>query len=236
MYSSHPRKALVMLLVILAYVGAGAAAQAEEKLAAKTPATVVWTLDNVTSIGGRKPRVLGAPKIVDATAGGPALQFNGQNDGFIFPVNPLAHWAKFTIEALLLPKTDGPAAQRFMHIQDGRGSRGMMEIRIINGKSWTMDTFLLCGDSNRTLRDLTKLHPTGKWVWVALIYDGNKMAQYVNGVNELEGKVSFLPMLSGRMSLGVRLNRAFWFKGNIKEVRFHPVALAPEALQRVSEK
>ena len=236
MCSPHPRKALVILLVIMAYVGTGAALLAGEKVAAKAPAPVIWTLNNVVSVGGLKPRVFGTPKVVDATAGGPALQFNGQNDGLIFPVNPIAYWAKFTIEVLLLPETDGPAAQRFMHIQDGRGSRGMMETRIIDGKSWTLDTFLLCGESSRTLRDLTKLHPTGKWAWVALVYDGNEMSQYVNGVNELKGEVAFLPMLSGRMSLGVRLNRVFWFKGNIKEVRFIPAALSPEALQRVPEK
>ena len=230
------RKASTALLAIQTFVVTGAALRAEEKLAAKTTAPVVWTLDSGAAIGGQKPIVLGAPKVVDKAAGGPALQFNGQNDGLVFPVNPLAGWPKFTIEALFQPEADGPTAQRFLHVQDERGSRGLMEIRVVGGKSWTLDTFLLCGESSCTLRDRTKLHPAGKWAWVALVYDGKRMAHYVNGVQELEGKVSFLPMASGRMSLGVRLNRAYWFKGNIKEARFTPAALMPDALQRVSEK
>jgi hypothetical protein len=39
-------------------------------------------------------------------------------------------------------------------------------------------------------------------------------------------------MQDGQMSIGVRLNQVFWYKGAIREVRFHPVALAPAVLQR----
>lgn len=225
-----------MLLALSAFAGAGDRLRAEEKIAASAPVPVVWTLDSVASIGGHQPIVLGAPKIVGEAAGGPALQFNGQSDGLVFPINPLAGWPKFTIEVLFLPETDGPTAQRFLHIQDERGSRGLMETRIVGGKSWALDTFLLCGESSLTLRDRTKLHPTGKWAWVAVVYNGKKMTHYINGVKELEGKVAFLPMTSGRMSLGVRLNQVHWFKGNIKEVRFTRAALPPDALQRVTEK
>ncbi len=192
--------------------------------------------DGVTSIGGQKPKVLGAPKLVDDPSVGPALQFNGRNAALIFPVNPITGWPKFTIEVLLRPEADGPPAQRFMHIQDERNSRAMLETRIVGGKSWSLDTFLLCGESSCTLCDRAKLHPTGKWAWVALVYDGNKMAHYVNGVKELQGKIAFLPMATGRMSLGVRLNRVCWFEGCVKQVWFSPAALAPDALQRLPEK
>jgi hypothetical protein len=43
-------------------------------------------------------------------------------------------------------------------------------------------------------------------------------------------------MLAGQMSIGVRQNLVFWYKGAIGEIRFHPVALEPTALQRVSAK
>jgi hypothetical protein len=42
-------------------------------------------------------------------------------------------------------------------------------------------------------------------------------------------------MQSGQTSLGVRLNRASWFKGAIWEVRFHPGALAGDALQKAKD-
>ena len=38
-------------------------------------------------------------------------------------------------------------------------------------------------------------------------------------------------MKPGQTSLGVRLNRVFWFKGDVREVRFTPAALGEEALQ-----
>jgi hypothetical protein len=221
---------LLFALQTLAGTGSGLV---EKNVAAKVPVPVVCMLDNVTSIGGHRPTVLGTPKLADATRGGPALQFDGQNDGLLLWANPLRRWAKFTIEALFLPEADSPPAQRFLHIQDERDGRVTLETRSSDGNSWSLDAFLLCGENHRVLLDRTKLHPVGKWSWVALVYDGNKMMSYVNGVKELEGKLAFAPMTDGRMSLGVRLNRVSWFKGCIKEVRFTPAPLAPEALQRL---
>lgn len=225
---------LCLLLAIQTFASAGTGLMAKENVAVKTPVPVVWVLDNVTSIGGHRPTVLGTPKVVDATTGGPALQFNGQSDGLLLLANPLRRWAKFTIEVLFLPEADSAPAQRFVHIQDERGGRVTLETRSPDGKSWSLDAFLLCGESRHALLDHTKLHPIGKWSWVALVYDGNKMMNYVNGVKELEGKVAFASMADGRMSLGVRLNRVSWFKGCIKEVRFTPAPLATEALQRLT--
>jgi len=216
-------------------LGAGAGLHAEQNFAVSAQPPVVWTLDSITSIGGHRPIVLGAPQVVDATAGGPALRFNGRCDGLVLPVNPVRGLAEFTIEVLIRPEADGLSAQRFVHIQDERNSRIMIEARLIGGKSWSLDTFLHSGESGSALLDRKKLHPTGKWVWVALTYDGRKMTDYVNGVKEHEGPVNFAPMAEGRMSLGVRRNRVFWFKGLIKEARFTPVALKPADLQHVTE-
>jgi hypothetical protein len=123
-----------------------------------------------------------------------------------------------------------------VHIQDERDSRIMIETRLIGSQSWSLDTFMLSGDSSRPLLDRARRHPTGRWAWVALVYDGKTMSDYVNGVKELEGPVNFAPMADGRMSLGVRLNRVFWFKGSIKEVRFSPVPLNPDDLRRIGER
>ncbi len=202
--------------------------------AAIPPSPVVWTLDNVTSIGGHKTEVLGAPEIVDAAAGGPALRFNGQSDGLLVPANPIAGWPKFTVEVLFLTETNGPDEQRFVYITDGNDDRATLETRSTDGRSWCLDT-CLWGDNNQTLRNTDALHPNGKWAWAALVYDGETMSHYVNGVKEMESGIIFAPMTAGQVSLGVRNDRQFWFKGSIKEVRFIPEALDSNALQRVME-
>ena len=227
---------LSLFLAMQTLVNAETGLRAEQNFAANSQPPVIWTLDNTESIGGHRPEVLGAPKIASAATGGPALLFNGKSDGIILPVNPLRDLSKFTIEILFRPDTNGPSAQRFVHIQDDRDSRVMIETRLLNSQSWSLDTFLHSGENGRPLLDRTKRHPTGRWTWVALVYDGKTMSDYVNGVKELEGPVNFAPMTDGRMSLGVRLNRVYWFKGSIKEVRFNPLPLKPEDLRRISEK
>jgi hypothetical protein len=192
--------------------------------------SLVWILNNVKLVGGHAPLVLGMPQV---TAGAPGIRFNGTDDGLVLPVNPLAGLSAFTIEALIQPAADGAPAQRFLHVEDERGDRALMEIRLSPDGRWCLDTFLLSGDSRLTLIDPARLHPAGRWHWVALRCDGRRMDHFVDGVKELEGAVSLTPFAAGRMSLGVRLNQAYWFKGAIREVRFHPVALAAERLQRV---
>ena len=193
---------------------------------------VVWTLDNATSIGGHQPTVLGAPRFIDGGVG-PAACFNGKDDGLVVPAIPIVGWSQFTIEVLFRPDADGPEAQRFVHLQDERESRVLIEIRVTPEGQWCLDTFLLSGKNSLPLMDKTKLHPTGSWHWAALVYDGKKMAHYVDGTKEMEGEVAFPPMTTGQTSLGVRLNRLYWFKGCIREVHFSPTALAPAQLQHL---
>jgi hypothetical protein len=83
-----------------------------------------------------------------------------------------------------------------------------------------------------TLLDRGKLHAADQWHWVALVFDGETMAHYVNGRKELEGKVAFRPMTRGRMSIGVRLNKVSWYKGCIREIRLTPRALQEQSLQQ----
>ena len=232
-----PMRRFRLLLAMPAFVVVGTGLQAGETVAIRASTPVVWKLDGVASIGGHKPEVLGAPQFTDEAPGGRALRFEGGNDGIVLPVNPLAGRATFTIEVLLMPEVNGAPAQRFLHIEDETGSRILMETRIRGGKSWSLDTYLHSdiGKANCPLLDTAKLHPAGRWAWVALAYDGKMMAHYVNGVKELEGEVVFTPMTSGQISLGVRLTRAFWFRGCIQEVRFHPTAIEPAAMQRLPE-
>ena len=53
------------------------------------------------------------------------------------------------------------------------------------------------------------------------------MSHYVNGVKEMECEVEFEQMSGGQTSVGVRLNRVYWFKGAIRELGATPRALDP---------
>ena len=190
---------------------------------------VVWTLGSISRIGGCVPTILGAPRVDE---GSRAVIFNGVDEGIVVPVNPIAGWAQFTIEVLFEPAAGGAEAQRFVHLEDERGARALLELRSLEDGRWCLDTFLFSGTSRLTLIDRARLHPAGRWYWVALRYDGRRMASFVNGAAELEGEIAVAPLAAGRTSLGVRLNQISWFKGAIREVRFHSTALAPEQLQR----
>jgi hypothetical protein len=57
------------------------------------------------------------------------------------------------------------------------------------------------------------------------------MKHFLNADEELSGEIDFGPMEQGVISLGVRLNQVYWYKGNISEVRFHSKPLKKEDLQ-----
>ena len=199
--------------------------------AALAPPTV-WRVDQTGSIAGHTPTVLGAPRAVESPHG-KVLSFDGVRDGLIVPANPLAGCEVFTIEVLFRPAAGGPEEQRFLHVEDESGARALIETRLTPDGQWALDTFLLSGENRLPLLDRTRLHPANTWHWVALRYDGRRLSSFVNGVKELEGEVAFPPMKPGRVSLGVRQNLVYWFKGEIAEVRFHPVSLPEAQMQRV---
>ncbi len=202
-------------------------------LAASTSPTL-WRVDSTSAIAGHTPRVIGAPKVIDAPHG-KVVAFDGVGDGLIVPVNPLAGASAFTIEIHFRPDADGPAEQRFLHVEDEGGARALIETRLTTEGNWALDTFLMNGANRLPLLDRTLLHPCGEWAWAALRYDGRQMTSFVNGTKEMEGPVTFPPMLKiGRTSVGVRLNEVYWFKGAIGEVRFHSGAIPAEELQRPS--
>ncbi len=202
----------------------------------KPAETITWQLYNPALIGGYKPVILGNPLMMGDTTGA-SLFFNGVNDGLIIPTIPMEGWTRFTIEVLFKPGGTGPSAPRFIHFQDKDANRGTLEVRVTSKKTWYLDTFLKNGktgtaDKGLTLIDSNIQHETDKWYWAALVYDGKKMFSYVNGVKELEGETNFTAMTTGEISLGVRLNKVNWFKGFIREIRFHPAALDALALQQ----
>ncbi|MGD1030604.1 MAG: LamG-like jellyroll fold domain-containing protein [Opitutaceae bacterium] len=189
----------------------------------------VWRADEFLAPGGIASEILGRPKI-SRDAAGPYALFDGRSDGFVIPSNPLAGWGEFTVEVLLNPDPAGPQAQRYLHVEDAGGSRLMMELRLTAAGQWALDTFLLSGASQCALLDEKRLHPAGGWHWAALRYSKGRMESFVDGRKELEGRVDFKPMKAGRTSVGVRLNRVYWYMGAIREIIFHPVAVADSSL------
>ena len=81
-----------------------------------------------------------------------------------------------------------------------------------------------------TLIDSTKLHPANSWHRAALVFDGIKMYTYIDGKKEGESQVDFPLVTKGSISLGVRLNKKDWFKGQIREVRFYNSAKQPAGI------
>jgi hypothetical protein len=192
----------------------------------------VWTFKEPDRIGKNVVTTSGTPFIAKEK-GGRSMCFKGEPDAALLDVNPIAGWSNFTIEALIKPRSAGTAEQRFLHIEDERAARVLLELRIVSPQEWALDTFLFDSPTSRlTLLDRTKLHSTDEWHWVALTYDGTTMTHYVDGVRELEGALSFRAMSPGRMSLGVRLNKVSWYQGCMREIRYTPRALAAPELQK----
>lgn len=197
------------------------------------PKTTVWKLADPAHVGGKTTEVLGAPRVVDGAA-----VFDGAHDGVFVPDIPIAGCKQFTIEVLFSPAEGGGEAQRFVHLEDTSNHRALIEIRLDGKGSWWLDTFMMTDSQSGhglTLIEPKNTHPTDKWYWAALRYDGTTgtMTDFVNGQQELQGKQAFMPYVQGKISLGVRQNKVYWFKGAIKEVRFTPVALDADKLQRV---
>jgi hypothetical protein len=193
-----------------------------------------WIIDNLSSIHGGAPMVIGTPQVMTSPQGD-ALCFDG-DDAVVLDANPLQGLAAFTMEVFL--RIDGVTTvalnqPRYLHIETADASRATMEARV-NDTTWYLDTFLLSGAQSLTLVDAAKVHAVGQWVWTALTYDGSggQMRHYVNGVEDASGTLAIPPFGPGKMSLGVRQNLVNWFKGCIREVRVTTSALPAAELQR----
>lgn len=186
-----------------------------------------WELNTVNNLGGHPTQVLGAPRRIEISQG-KAMEFDGQQDGIIVDTNPLAGMERFTLEVIFRPDAGGPKEQRFVHLQETVGeNRILIETRLTGGNRWFLDTFIRSGETNQTLYAEDFLHPVGEWFQAALVFDGREMRHYVNGIQEMAALIQYEPLKPGQTSLGVRLNRVFWFKGAIRKVRFTHDALAP---------
>ena len=193
----------------------------------KTPSLpATWKIDNLKLIGARPTSVIGDPRVIKTPAGKSVL-FDGVDDGIVVDKNPIAGNAVFTIEAVFRPDAGGGKEQRWFHIQlNAIDNRVLLEVRL-EGDQWFLDTFIKSGENSRTLYAEAFRHPVGEWYHVALVFDGSTMRHYVDGKEELSGPLVISPMGEGSTSIGVRMNRVYWFKGAIRKFRFTPRALGP---------
>ncbi len=189
--------------------------------------SVTWEFDDLKYIGGIRTEIIGNPKLID-TPNGRAVEFDGVTDALLVSANPIASAETFTVEAVFRPDHGGNPEQRWFHIQELHGdNRVLLETRLVND-NWFLDTFIKYGDEDRTLYAQDFTHPLGQWYHVALVYDGSTMRHYVDGREELSGPLKIKPFGDGRVSIGMRMNRVYWFKGAVRTARFTPRALTPE--------
>lgn len=191
------------------------------------PSSLTWEINRLDKIGTQTTEQIGNPQVI-TTAEGKAVQFDGLDDGLVVNINPLAGATSFTVEAVFRPDAGGTAEQRWLHIQEeANDNRVLLEIRA-SGDQWFLDTFIKSGENRRTLYAEQFKHNLGEWFHVALVYDGVTMRQFVDGNEELSGPVTINPLGAGNTSVGVRMNRLFWFKGAIRKARFTSKALSPQ--------
>lgn len=190
-----------------------------------TPA-VDWQTQRIAAFGDATAQTLGQPTVVDGPHG-EALYFDGIDDAVLVDRHPLEGAREFTVEMLFRPDSGGAKEQRVLHLQqDGSKDRILLETRL-SGEHWFLDSYVKSDGEGYTLFAKQHLHPLDRWFHVALVVDGERMTQFVEGQPELSRKIEFLPPGPGRTSLGVRINRVDWFRGAVRRVRFTPRALPP---------
>ncbi len=202
------------------------------------PRTEVWTFDRLDKIGGLRTTVVGHPHVIK-TPLGKAVQFNGIDDAIFIPEQPLAGAETFTFEAIFRPETGGAPEQRWFHLaeQDPKtgqdtDSRFLFEIRVIGGQ-WCLDAFVHTPTVDKALLYRNLLHPLDVWHHVAMVYDGKEFSSYVNGVLQGKAAIQFTPEGPGHSSVGVRINKMYYFKGSVRQARFSRRALTPAEFLKV---
>jgi len=200
-------------------------------LSQRSQSSLTWKIDNLGKINGNAVSIVGHPQVIDAP-GGKAIAFDGVGDSLLLNTNPLAGAEAFTVEAVFRPEVGGAKEQRWFHIQeDNSENRVLLETRLV-GDEWFLDTYIRSGENNRTLFAENFKHPLGAWYHVALVFDGKEMRHYVEGREEMSGPLTISPLTAGKTSIGVRMNRVYWFKGAVQKVRFTFRALQPSEFMK----
>lgn len=192
-----------------------------------------WLFSSLETIDGHKVDCIGAPKLI-TSPWGPAVAFDGKDDGLFIDNHPMAGFEVFTFEAVFRP--DGGAfEQRWFHLESGEtppvepgkgNTRLLFEIRVV-GDRWYLDAFMTGPNYREVMMVPEKTFPVGRWYHVAQTYDGHIYRSYVNGELQMECAMPFVPQGPGRSSVGVRMNKVAFFNGAVHRARFTNAALAP---------
>jgi len=179
-----------------------------------------WILANFLREKSSGAKIKGNPKLINSPYG-QAISFDGNDDAIFLNKMPLKSVREFTIEMIFKPETNAPFEQRVLHIGENKSDRILLEIRAVNS-NWYLDGFACSKKNKKALANEKLIHPLGKWYHVAFVVTAKSLTTYVNGKKELEESFSFLPIQSGKTSIGVRLNKVSWFKGSIYKIRITP--------------
>ncbi|HEV8129909.1 MAG TPA: LamG domain-containing protein [Acidobacteriota bacterium] len=193
--------------------------------------SVVWTFDRLENIGGHRTTVLGQPVVIDSPVG-KAVRFDGVDDGLFIDSHPLAGAKTFTWEAIFRPD-GGQTEQRWFHLNEqdpqtgaDTANRMLFEIRVV-GDRWCLDSYNQSGTESKALLNRKALHALGAWYHVASVYDGEEFRNYVDGVQEGSAQIHLTPHGAGHTSVGMRINKVFYFTGAVHMARFTRKALSP---------
>jgi Concanavalin A-like lectin/glucanases superfamily len=197
----------------------------------------VWTFDHLDKVGGLPTTIIGHPHLIK-TPMGKAVQFDGTGDALFIGENPLAGAEAFTFEAIFRPELGGAAEQRWFDISEldpttgadevpNRENRYQFEIRVVLDQ-WCLESLVRTPKGGKQLIDHQLLHPLNVWYHVAMVYDGKEFRSYINRVLEGKSAAELSPIGPGHTSVGVRINKVYYFKGSVREARFTRRALAPE--------
>jgi hypothetical protein len=202
--------------------------------------TTTWTFDRLENIGGHRTTVLGEPRVIDAPVG-QAVEFDGKDDALFIENHPLAGAEAFTWEAIFRPD-GGEKEQRWFHLNErdpvtgaDTENRMLFEIRVVDDK-WFFDSYNQSGAANKALINRNALHPLGAWYHVAAVYDGKEFSNYVDGAREGAAELHLAAQGPGHASVGVRINKVFYFKGAVHLARFTRRALSPSEFLRIPAK
>lgn len=200
---------------------------------AQDSSSVIWMMNKTDSLNGFPTKALNEYPSLITTTKGNALLFDGIDDALFVENNPLEDTQSFTIETIIRPDSStnpDNIEQRYLHIRGKANDdrRILMELRLVDNQMWYVDTFIRSEINNRTLANPRLLHETGKWYNVTLVYDNGIMCHYVNGVEEVSGEVTYIPVENGQISVGARQNPRSWFNGAIHLIKFTKRALKPE--------
>lgn len=179
-----------------------------------------WILANFLREKPSGVKIKGNPQLIHSPYG-QAVSFDGIDDAIFLNKIPLKSFREFTIEMIFKPETNASFEQRVLHIGENKADRMLLEIRAVNS-NWYFDGFACSGKNKKALANEKLIHPLGKWYHVAFVVTVKSLTTYVNGKKELEESFSFLPIQSGKTSIGVRLNKVSWFKGSIYKIRIIP--------------